>query len=100
MAVVLEGVVGQAGRQAENYLEVAAFSRSGLIEQLEYEGYSNAHATAAVDGLDIDYDEQAAKQAQSYLDLTGFSRSGLIDQLMYEGYTASQAEAGVDAVGL
>ena len=76
------------------------FSRSGLIEQLEYEGYSNAHATAAVDGLDIDYDEQAAKQAQSYLDLTGFSRSGLIDQLMYEGYTASQAEAGVDAVGL
>ncbi|MBD4579500.1 hypothetical protein GUG60_09635, partial [Xanthomonas citri pv. citri] len=64
------------------------------------EGYSTAHATAAVDGLSIDYNEQAAKAAESYLDFTGFSRSGLIDQLMFEGYTASQAEYGVDAVGL
>ncbi|MCJ8505784.1 Ltp family lipoprotein [Kocuria flava] len=87
-------------RSAENYIDFSAFSRSGLIDQLEFEGYSTADATFAVDSLDIDYNEQAAKSAANYLETSAFSRSGLIDQLMFEGYTAEQATYGVDQTGL
>lgn len=86
-------------KTALNYLEFSAFSYSGLIDQLEYEGYSTEDATFAVDNCGADWNEQAAKCAQSYLDYSSFSRSGLIDQLEYEGFTAEQAEYGVSAVG-
>ncbi len=89
-----------AVESAESYLDFTAFSRTGLIEQLEFEGYSTDDATFAVDSLDIDYKEQAAKSARDYLDFTSFSRSGLIEQLMFEGYTEEQATYGVDQVGL
>jgi hypothetical protein len=77
-----------------------AFSRSGLIEQLEYEGFTTPEATLGVDYLNVDWNEQAWKSAESYLDLMAFSRSGLIDQLAYEGFTAEQATYGVDKTGL
>ncbi|WP_433731834.1 Ltp family lipoprotein [Actinoplanes sp. CA-051413] len=92
-----------AVRSAKRYLQTAAFSRKGLIEQLSSDagdGYSSEAATLAVDSLDIDYDEQAAKSAQNYLRMSGFSRKGLIEQLEYEGFTHSQAVHGVDEAGL
>ena len=82
------------------YLDFASFSRSGLIEQLEFEGYETAEAEYAVDSIDVDWNEQAAEAAASYLEMTPFSRSGLIDQLEFEGYTAEQAEFGVTEAGL
>lgn len=82
---------------AQQYLEISAFSRSGLIDQLEYEGYSTEDATFAVDSLNVDWNEQAAKSARRYLELSSFSRSGLIDQLVYEGFTYAQAEYGANA---
>ena len=84
---------------AENYLSFMAFSRSGLIEQLEFEGYSIEDATFAVDNCGADWNEQAAKSAQNYLDMMSFSRQDLIDQLVFEGFTQEQAEYGVTAVG-
>lgn len=85
--------------KAKDYLNYTAFSYTGLIKQLEYEGYSNEEATYGADNCGADWNEQAAKKAQSYLDYTSFSRQGLIDQLIYEGFTEKQAEYGVDAVG-
>lgn len=76
-----------------------AFSRSGLIKQLEFEGYSKEASTTAVDSLVVDWKEQAAKSAENYLSLMSFSRSGLIQQLMYEGFTKEEAEYGASAVG-
>lgn len=84
---------------AEEYLAYMAFSRLGLIEQLEYEGYSEDEAIYAVDNCTVNWREQAAKMAQEYLDYTSFSRSGLIEQLEYEGFTHKQAVYGVEAVG-
>jgi hypothetical protein len=84
-------------RSAQQYLDYSAFSRSGLIHQLEYEDFSTADATFAVDSLHVDWNEQAAKSAKQYLEYTSFSRSGLIDQLVYEGFTRAQAEYGVNA---
>lgn len=84
---------------AKSYLDFTAFSYSGLIEQLEFEGYSNEAATYAVDNCGADWNEQAAKMAQSYMDYMSFSRSGLIEQLIYEGFSNEQAEYGVSSIG-
>jgi hypothetical protein len=89
-----------AQKSARGYLDIMSFSRSDLIDQLEYEGYSTGDATVAVDSLKVDWNAQAAKKAEEYLDIMPFSRSGLIDQLEYEGFTASQAEYGVSQAGL
>jgi colicin import membrane protein len=87
-------------RAAQDYLNYSAFSRSGLIEQLEFEGYSTGDATFAVDAANVNWKEQAAKAAENYLDYSAFSRSGLIEQLQFEGYTREQAEYGVTQAGL
>lgn len=100
------GTVAQqnAYRTAANYLDYTAFSRSGLIGQLEYEEYSAADAEFAVARLEaegaVDWNEQAAKSAANYLEYTAFSRAGLLDQLIYEGFTPEQAEHGVSTTGL
>ena len=82
--------------QAYSYLNAMAFSYSGLIEQLEYEGYSTEEATYAVDNCGADWKEQAAKKAEEYLNSMSFSKSGLIEQLEYEGFTHDQAAYGAD----
>lgn len=87
-------------QQAHSYLNVMAFSYEGLIEQLEYEGYSHSDAVYAADNCGADWYEQAAKKAQEYEDVMAFSHSGLVDQLEYEGFTHAQAEHGVNAIGL
>lgn len=87
-------------RSAADYLDYTAFSRTGLIGQLEFEGYSTADATWAVDRVEVDWNEQAAKSAADYLDYTSFSRQGLIDQLVFEGFTPKQAQYGVGQTGL
>lgn len=76
------------------------FSRTGLIEQLEFEGFSPEDATYGVDAQNADWMEQAARSAANYLEMMPFSRSGLIDQLLFEGFTQEQAEYGVSATGL
>ena len=85
---------------ALNYLDYTSFSKQGLIEQLEFEGFSTADAQYAVDNITVDWKEQAALKAAEYLNYQAFSRSGLIDQLEFEGFTRAQATFGVDAVGL
>jgi len=97
---VEDAAVTNARRTAESYLEYTAFSRSGLIKQLEFEGYTTAAATVAVDSLDVDWNDQAVKSAKNYLELQGFSHSGLVNQLEFEGYTPEQAEHGATAAGV
>ncbi|MDF1479556.1 Ltp family lipoprotein [Leifsonia sp. H3M29-4] len=89
----------QAIGSATSYLAYTSFSREGLIEQLEYEGFSTEDATFAVDFLAPDWNAQAAASAKSYLEFTSFSRQGLIEQLIYEGFSPEQAEFGVAANG-
>ena len=85
--------------KAKSYLRSSAFSRKGLIEQLEFEGFSEAEATYAVDNCGADWNEQAVKKAKSYLKSSSFSRKSLIEQLEFEGFTHSQAEHGVSGAG-
>jgi len=87
-------------RSAKSYLDYSAFSRSGLIKQLEYEKFSNSDAVYGVDNSGADWYEQAAKSAEQYMDYSAFSRGSLIEQLKYEGFTQAQAEYGATAIGL
>ncbi len=85
--------------KANDYLDFSAFSYTGLIDQLEYEGFTKEEATYGADNCGADWNEQAAKKAQQYMDYSSFSKSRLIDQLEYEGFTAEQAQYGAAAVG-
>lgn len=84
---------------ALEYLDVIPFSYSGLIEQLEYEGYSSSEATYAADHCGADWNEQAALSAKEYLEVMAFSRQELIDQLEFEGFTHAQAVYGAEQNG-
>lgn len=84
---------------AESYMDFAAFSREGLIDQLEYEGFSHSDAVYGADHCGANWNQQAALKAQDYLSFTSFSRQGLIEQLEYDGFTHSEAVYGVEAVG-
>jgi hypothetical protein len=86
--------------KAEMYLDTQAFSRTGLIGQLEFEGFSTKDATFGVDQLKINWNEQAAAKAEQYLDTQPFSRDGLIGQLKFEGFSPEQAAYGVKQAGL
>jgi uncharacterized Zn ribbon protein len=82
--------------KAGEYLRYTAFSYSGLIEQLEYEGFTHDESVYAADNCDADWSEQAAKKAEDYLDFSAFSRSGLIEQLEYEGFTQDESVYAAD----
>jgi TM2 domain-containing membrane protein YozV len=85
--------------KAQSYVQYQAFSRSGLIKQLEFEGYSTEDATFAVDYIAPDWNAQAAAKAKSYLENQSFSRQGLYDQLVFEDFSDAEANAGLAAVG-
>lgn len=87
----------QAVAMARDYLEVMAFSRAGLIEQLVYEGFSQADSTYGVDALGVNWRSQAVAMGASYLDSMPFSRVGLIEQLEYEGFDIATSTYAVDA---
>src|SRR5437588_9759121 len=53
-----------AVRKAKDYLDYDAFSRQGLIKQLEYDSFSAEDATYAVDSITVDWNQQAAKKAK------------------------------------
>ena len=94
--------IGQANAResAASYLQYSSFSRSGLIDQLEFEGFSTEDATYGVDAQNADWFAQAVATAERYLDYSSFSRSELIGQLEFEGFTSEQAVHGANAVGL
>ena len=76
----LSGPQRNARREAESYLDMKGFSREGLIEQLNSDygsGYAKADATAAVDSLTVDWNEQAKRAGESYLEMKVFSCNAL-----------------------
>lgn len=86
-------------KKAKSYLNVSAFSREGLIKQLEFEKFSNEDAVYAVDNCGADWNEQALKKAKSYLSISAFSYTGILKQLEFEKFTSEQATYGADNCG-
>lgn len=86
--------------RANSYLSALNFSKTGLIEQLKYEGFSEADANYAADNITVDWDEQAYKTAKHYLELFTFDAWDLEEQLMHDGFTEVQAKNAVEKCGL
>jgi len=101
----LTGPQNNAVRSAKQYISMTGFSHEGLIQQLSSsygDGYDVTDATAAVDSLNVDWNEQAARSAKQYLEMSGFSCNGLIEQLSSSAgdkYTVSQATYGAKQAG-
>ena len=70
-----------------------------MIQQLEFEGFTNGEAVNGADLCGADWKEQAAIKAQEYLDFSSFSKAELISQLEFEGFTNEEAQHGAQAVG-
>lgn len=85
----------QATRMAKDYLRSQSFSKSGLVDQLEFEGFSHRDAVCGTSHAGANWLTQAVKTAKDYLRSQSFSRSGLIDQLEFEGFSSYQARYGV-----
>lgn len=85
--------------KAQSYLKSSAFSYTGLIDQLEYSGFSTDEATFAANNCGADWMAQALLKAKSYLGSSALSYSGLIGQLEYSGFTKEEATYGADNCG-
>jgi hypothetical protein len=104
-------VESQAIGDASDYLHMSAFSKSGLIEQVKYDGFSTTNATlgttvaarrmARHKGITVSlfWKREAVKDAKSYEQMGHFSRSGMIQQLEYDGFTQTQAVYGANHAG-
>ena len=93
--------IGQqnALKKAESYLKYSSFSRKGLIDQLEFEGFDTNDILFAVDNVEVDWNEQCYKKAETYLKYSSFSKQRLIEQLEYEGFTDDQIAYAINKVG-
>lgn len=87
-------------KTAQNYAESCNMSYARLVEQLEYEGYTNEEAKYGADNCGADWNEQAVNSAKSYLDGFNFSKDEMINQLEEgEGFTHEQAVYGAEHCG-
>jgi Host cell surface-exposed lipoprotein len=90
--------------EARNYLASQAFSRQGLIEQLDSPyggGFRKAVAVYAVNHIRVNWGQQAVRSARQYLASQPFSKSALYQQLVSPygaGFTPAQARYGVNRV--
>lgn len=87
----------QAIGTAKDYLRYMPFSKAGLIDQLQYEGFSRHVSIYAVNHVRVSWRHQAVRSAREYLQSMHFSCSGLIQQLdspYGEDFTHRQAVYG------
>ncbi len=84
---------------AATSLKYSAYSYTGLIDILEYKGYTTAEATYAADNCGANWNEQAAKAAESSLKYSAYSYTGLIDILEFKGFTTAEATYAADNCG-
>ncbi len=88
--------MSNALESAKSYLKYTSFSYDGLIEMLEFEGYTEEEAKYGVDHCGADWNEQALKSGENYLKYTSFSYKGLVEMLEFEGFTNEQAKYAAD----
>ena len=98
--------VQNAINSAKQYLQTEAFSKQGLIDQLDSpygDQYPVSVATSAVNSLNVNWNAEAVLAAKQYLHTESFSCQGLIQQLSSsfgEKFTLAQAQYAAQNVGL
>ena len=89
----------RATATARDYLRTQAFSLGGLIDQLQFEGYSRADSTWGANHAGADWNKEAKLAAKEYLASQAFSARGLTQQLVFDKFTSAQAAYGVANCG-
>jgi len=84
---------------AKSYIRFSGFSYEGLIDQLEFEGYSEEECFYGANNCGADWNEECYEKAESYLEFMSFSKEGLRDQLEFEGFTDDQINYALEKVG-
>jgi hypothetical protein len=93
-------------KAAKDYLNTAAFSKEGLIQQLASsagDGYPHKDAVFAVNHLHVNWNQEAVQAAKDYLNESSFSCEGLTEQLSSSAgdqYTEAQAQYAAKKVGI
>lgn len=88
-----------AVRSAKDYIAYTAFSKKGLVKQLEFGGFDNEDATYGAENCGADWMAQAIGSAKDYLEYTAFSKKGLVDQLSFGDFTDEEAAYGAENCG-
>lgn len=100
----------KALEDAKSYLKESTYSKKGLKEQLEFDGYTKKEANYAVNNCGANWKKQAKKEAKNLIRLSldeewkkwgvfYYSKKSMIETLKYHGYTKSQAKFGAKKCG-
>lgn len=81
-------------KKASWYVENTSSSRMEIIAILRKMEYSMEDCLAAIDSLNVNWNNQAKKAADNYLKITKFSKDELISQLQFDGFTLEEAQFG------
>lgn len=83
-------------KRAHDLIELSAFSKTGLIAQLESEGFSRRDAEAVVKAMDIDWGLQAAYYMWEHpFDfILAYEESIAVSKLQLVGFTREEASRG------
>lgn len=84
--------------KSNDYLSIMCFSKEGLRDQLEYDGFTTEEIDYAISNQSVDWAEQALGKGKEYMNIMSFSKSGLKDQLLYDGFTDEQATHAVNKI--
>lgn len=76
--------------EAASLFKYQSFSYNGLIDMLEYKGYSTEVAEYAADNCGADWNEQALKKAENYLQFSGYSYEALLKILEADCFEADE----------
>ncbi|HZK09767.1 MAG TPA: Ltp family lipoprotein [Clostridia bacterium] len=89
-----------AKKLAEENARYSNYSKTGLIELLEYEGLSSEAAKYGVESIEagLDWKERAKNTAETYLTYQAASEKGLREVLEYEGFEKDQVEFAIKSI--
>lgn len=87
-------------RSAENYLRSQGISRLGLIDQLQFEQFSEEDARYATEQSGADWNAEAVEAAQDFLSRNPYDAKTLTVLTESMGFTEDEVTHAVDEAGL
>ena len=81
---------------AKLYLSSMPLSYQGVLDQLEFDGYTSSEAQYGADNCGASWKEQAVRSAETYLGTMPLSEKRLREQLSFDGYTDEEVEYAIE----
>ena len=81
---------------ANLYLSTVPYSYQGLIDQLEFDGYTSSEAKYGADNCKADWKELAKLDALNYLGTMPMSEKKLREQLQFDGFLDDEIDYAIE----